>query len=207
MSSRSQRQGKKNRATRARRQQPHRRTRQQGLLEGRLPLIGGAAIVLILIVAIAIGRLMGSGNTAQGAGQPIAGIECSETEQVNYHVHAHLAIFVNGQEQTVPANIGIEPTCLYWLHTHDASGVIHVEAPQQGDYTLGQFFDIWGQPLSSTELLDHKADAQHQVVAYVNGRKFDGSLRDIPITPHAVIVLEYGPPFVAPPSYTFPQGL
>ena len=56
----------------------------------------------------------------------------------------------------VPQYIGFAPNlaggCLYWIHTHDASGIIHIEAPdinppQGGPYTLGMLFDIWGQPL------------------------------------------------------------
>jgi hypothetical protein len=56
-------------------------------------------------------------------------VGCSQMEQLAYHVHAHLAIFIEGQPVTVPANIGIHATCIAWLHTHATDGVIHVEAP------------------------------------------------------------------------------
>jgi hypothetical protein len=61
-----------------------------------------------------------------------------------FHIHTHLDIFINGNHYTVPSQIGIKPDdrCLYWLHTHDDNGVIHIEAPEKRDFTLGKFFDI-----------------------------------------------------------------
>ncbi len=62
------------------------------------------------------------------------------------HIHQHLDIFVNGKPVTVPAGIGINMDARFisQLHTHDMSGVIHVESDQVRDFTLGQFFDVWG---------------------------------------------------------------
>lgn len=140
-------------------------------------------------------------------GSSASEIKCSSTEQNTYHIHAELMIFVNGQQVTVPANIGIEQDCLYWLHTHDTSGIIHVEAPKKDTYTLGQFFEIWGEPLDSTHLLDKTATDNQSIIAYVNGQKYQGDPQDIPIKPREVIVLEYGPPFVPAPPFQFPEGL
>ena len=33
------------------------------------------------------------------------------------------------------------------LHTHTASGIIHIEADRPGRFTLGQFLDEWGAHL------------------------------------------------------------
>ena len=95
-------------------------------------------------------------------GQHVDGISCQTTEQTVFHIHAHLTIFVNGPARQVPAGIGIpgaraqntaqgpfinSGTCFYWLHTHAADGIIHIESPGHRVYTLGDFFDEWGQPL------------------------------------------------------------
>src|SRR5579885_1505643 len=141
------------------------------------------------------------------AGTPVDGIPCETSEQLTYHVHAHLTIIANGQNVPVPAFIGIPGRCFYWLHTHDTSGVIHIEAPSQRAFTLGQFFDIWGQRLSTTQVLGFTADAQHSVQFFVDGQPYTGDPRQIPLGAHTLITIEYGPPFPAPPSYTFPAGL
>ncbi|MBI4491211.1 MAG: hypothetical protein HY690_00245 [Chloroflexi bacterium] len=156
-----------------------------------------------MAAAILAWRLVGA------AGEPAASEEvgCSTTEQLGYHVHAYVAIFVEGQPVVVPANIGLRRECIGWLHTHDASGILHVEAPAPHAYTLGTFFRLWGRPIDATHLLDRVADEQHEVVAYVNGQQFAGAPETIPLDRHAAIVLEYGPPFVPPPAYTFPPGL
>ena len=149
-------------------------------------------------------------------GQTVDGVQCQTSEQVAYHIHAHLAIFVDGQPQTVPYGIGIpspqvdnssgEPfvvggSCFYWLHTHTTDGVIHIESPDQRAYTLGNVFDIWGQPLSATQVASNKG----AVTAYVNGQRYTGDPRQIPLTAHAVIQLNVGTD-VAPRPYTFPPN-
>ena len=62
----------------------------------------------------------------------ISGIACNRTEQLVYHIHAHIDVFVNGSRVQVPAYIGIDPTfhCIYWLHTHSNDGLIHIESPR-----------------------------------------------------------------------------
>lgn len=151
-------------------------------------------------------------DTPQGGhGQPIDGIACGEQEYATLHVHSHLAIFHNGKQIQVPQYIGFAPSigggCLYWIHTHDGSGIIHLEAPdiapkQGGPFTLGMVFDIWGQPLQA----DDVAGMVGTVTAFVNGAKYDGDLRAIPLGAHQQIVLEIGTPVVPPPNYAFPPN-
>jgi hypothetical protein len=145
-----------------------------------------------------------------GHGQPIDGIPC-QAEMVQVHVHSHLAIIVNGKQVQVPGFIGMSPTatggCLYWLHTHGPDGIVHVEAvtaeaPNGGPYTLGNFFDIWGQPLSNDQVGPFKG----KVTAFVNGASYDGDPEKIALRAHQQIVLEVGDPVVPPPSYKFPPN-
>jgi hypothetical protein len=152
-------------------------------------------------------------DTPQGGhGSPVDGVACGTMEYATLHVHTHLAIFYHGRQMQVPQFIGFTPNltggCLYWIHTHDASGIIHIEAPdlnppQGGPYTLGMLFDIWGQPLDRQVV----AGFVGPVTAYVNGEKYDGDLRAIPLRAHQQIVLEIGTPLVAPPNYAFPVGV
>jgi hypothetical protein len=149
-------------------------------------------------------------------GQNVDGISCSSSEQTLFHIHAHLTIFVNGAPRQVPAAIGIPNagaqntaqgpfiatgSCFYWLHTHAADGIVHIESPVQRVYTLGQFFDEWGQPLSSSQA----GPAQGRVTVIDNGRVFLGNPRDVPLTAHADIQLEVGTPLIAPESINWPQ--
>ncbi len=90
-----------------------------------------------------------------------------------FHIHPVLKIVVNGKEQVVPANIGIQPNCMNSLHTHDASGTIHVEAPEQRDFTLDDLFAVWKESFNKDQILEYKADATHQIHVSVNGAKLD----------------------------------
>jgi len=135
----------------------------------------------------------------------VHGIHCAPLEQLAYHIHAHLAVFVDGRLYSLPAGIGIpgsvaEQTsegpiaaggrCFYWLHTHTSDGVIHIESPIQRIYTLGDFFDEWHQPLTA----DRVGDVHGRITAFFNGKLWKTSLRAIPLLAHAVIQFNIGEP-------------
>jgi hypothetical protein len=148
-----------------------------------------------------------------------AGLAVLRAEQLAVHYHAHLDVIDastgGGAEITVPAGIGFEvkngkATGLSVLHTHDTSGIIHVESAKNKPYTLGQVFTEWGVALSETQLGGLHADATHVLAAYVNGRRFSGDPATLRLQRHLEIALWYGPsdqkPKV-PTSYRFPAGL
>ena len=161
--------------------------------------------------AIATAFAFGKGRTPQrqqpGApsGQPVSGISCDAMEGQRLHTHQHLVILDRGKEVPIPPNVGQPLTrrCIYWVHTHTPDGIIHIESPTPKTYTLGNFFDIWQQPLSSTQV----STALGNVTAYVNGKQYKGDPRSIPLNAHAVIQLDVGSPTVPPKSYSFPKGL
>ncbi len=159
-----------------------------------------------------------AGPAATTTGQRIDGIGCQTSEQTLFHIHAHLTVFVNGAPRQVPAAIGIpgaqaqqtpqgpfiaSGTCFYWLHTHAADGIIHIESPVQRDYTLGEFFDEWGQPLGTGQV----GPARGPVTSIYNGRVYQGDPRNIPLTAHAQIQLQVGRPLVAPVKISWPGSL
>jgi hypothetical protein len=152
-------------------------------------------------------------------GEQIDGITCQLGEQVAFHIHAHLRLVVRGQPRDVPAGVGIAPpyqvaptpagrfvaggSCFMWLHTHAADGIVHIESPVNRTFTLGEFFDVWGQPLGRRVV----GRAHGAVTAFDNGRVFAGNPRKIPLRAHSQIELEIGPPVVVPETITFPPGL
>ena len=151
-------------------------------------------------------------------GQSVDGISCAPLEQLAFHIHVHVTVFVDGVARRIPYGIGIagpqttgtpqgafvaSGSCFTWLHTHAADGIVHIESPLQRTFTLGEFFDVWGQPLSATRV----AAARGRVTAFVDGRPYIGDPRIIPLFAHAQIQLEVGRPLVRPESIGFPNGL
>lgn len=154
-------------------------------------------------VPIQTGAAIAPASTTQTG--TVNGIQCGSKEQLAYHIHAHLAVFDNGQARSIPGGIGIPGSqvvqttegpvasggqCIYWLHTHAPDGVIHVESPTQRIYTLGDFFDEWHQPLSANQA----GGVKGKINALVNGKPWTKSVRAIPLDPHAVIQLNVGSP-------------
>jgi hypothetical protein len=124
-------------------------------------------------------------------------------------------IFINGNHYTVPSEIGIIPKqCIYWLHTHDDTGIIHIESPKERDFTLGEFFDVWRQKFDNNQIFDNKVGKDgsnnNALNVYINSNRVSNSTdyRGIKLNEHDEIVIAYGVyPKVIPKSYQFPEGL
>jgi hypothetical protein len=159
-----------------------------------------------------------AGLASAATGQTVDGISCQTSEQTLFHIHAHLTVFVDGKQRQIPAAIGIPGAqsqtsphgsfvaagaCFYWLHTHTADGIIHIESPVHRTYTLGNFFDEWGVALGP----DRIGQATGRVVAFYNGSLYNGNPRDIPLTAHAQIQLDVGSPTIGQQTITFPSSL
>jgi hypothetical protein len=149
---------------------------------------------------------------------PVNGISCDALESTVVHIHVHLAIFINGEEQQIPFGVGIgqpwqvtdtgdgpfvaDGSCFYWIHTHTDDGIIHIESPLRRRFTLGDFFAIWQVPLSTSQV----GTAQGPVITYVNGQRSDMDATDIPLLPHERIQLDVGAD-VPPYQFDFPAGV
>ncbi|MGH7648665.1 MAG: Ig-like domain-containing protein [Gemmatimonadaceae bacterium] len=182
--------------------------------------VSGAAVVTVQApapIAMHEGGLVGAvtfdnGSTASGGqGNPVDTIPCGSGADAE-HYHAHVSLIVNGRQVAIPLGIGIKNavvvgdslaiagTCFYWLHAHDRTGIIHVEPSETGHTsTLGEYFDVWGEPLTSGNV----AGNQGAVTVYVDGARYFGDPRAIALSAHQLITLEVGQR-VAPPVFDFP---
>jgi hypothetical protein len=209
-----------------------RRLQREALLRAerrkRYLTIGGVAVAVVGVLAVSIVFFL-SHSAATGAHSPVANssahaqntptalslsplaidnIDCNSSEQLTYHVHAHLSLYINGSPVTVPAYIGIDNNnqCFYWLHTHDVSGVIHIEAPQPGTYTLGTFFRLWEQRFSQLGYPQQLNQTTGWKV-YVDGKPYNGDFHNIALSPHMLVTMAYNTPNAQPDTVYNWDGL
>lgn len=167
----------------------------------------------------------GQGNTTSD------GIPCASTMPNTYHVHAFVGILINGRQLALPDGVGMKnpgadgtyagipnwteyASCYYYIHTHDASGVLHIESPKSVSlsssiYTLSAAFNVWGMALSSTQIGPYTGTVRAYVakVPLKTGQilrsyytLYSGNPRSIPLYSHTTIWLEIGPTYIAPSS-------
>ncbi len=137
-----------------------------------------------------------------------AGLEMLAAEGTVMHIHQHLDLVINGETITVPAAIGIATSFISPLHTHDTTGILHVESPVQKDFTLGQFFDEWGVDFNDNCLANNCVDDTHKLIVFVNGELIT-SFRSYVLKGHDEIYIWYGSKDENPTpikSSTFPEG-
>lgn len=116
---------------------------------------------------------------------------CTTDMATQFHIHPELSIIIRGEQQTIPANIGVTETCMNSLHTHDATGILHVEAPVQKDFTLADFFAVWQQPFDADHILDATRTAQETLVVTINGEPV-ATYGDTPLRDKDKIVITLG---------------
>ncbi|GIU68181.1 MAG: hypothetical protein KatS3mg001_031 [Candidatus Pacearchaeota archaeon] len=86
------------------------------------------------------------------------------------HIHSKLKILIDDTEQLIPPNIGISQGVMRPLHTHDASGEIHIEAPYKRDFTIGEFFQVWEKNFNSSCIFNYCTD-KGNLTMIVNGKE------------------------------------
>jgi hypothetical protein len=191
-----------------------------------------------LTLAVAVCAILGAGCSSSGSsGTPAAqkvewpapadplaltraaGLVPQTSEHFEYHVHAHVDVFVNGQEVTVPAGLGIniddpgvktfddiagakgygginppcKTPCISPLHTHDVSGIIHTESPTTVDNTLGELFVEWDVRLDR-KCVDRYCRPDTEIGIYVNGKRNTGDPRSIALSDRKEIAIVIGSP-------------
>jgi hypothetical protein len=137
-----------------------------------------------------------------------AGLPALPTEMLEYHIHSHLDVFVDGKSQTVPTDLGIDRAAgvLSPLHTHDDTGLIHVENDEETEFYLGQLFIEWDVRLDR-ECVGSYCRASTPIKYYVDGEEYTGDPARILFEHHNEIAIVIGtPPAKIPRDYEFPEN-
>ena len=142
----------------------------------------------------------------------LMGLPALQEEGFAVHIHQHLEVFIHGKAVDVPAAIGFNPMARFIspIHTHDGSGIIHIESPTPTTLTLGQFMDVWGVRFTASCIGGYCADQKNSLKLFVNGAVKEGDPRALVLTDHPVIVITYGDqgalPVPIPAKFLFPPG-
>src|SRR3989344_3931108 len=152
----------------------------------KLKILGQRIFGVVFFVTVVIGAGWFFYNK-MGVGHFDPTTTCITAE--TYHIHPHLTIKINGEEQSIPTNIGSIP-CHLPLHTHDNDGVIHIENAFQFDATLSQFFAIWKKTFNSQQIMDYMVDDTHELIMTVDGQ-LSSEYENLILKDKQDIVIEY----------------
>jgi hypothetical protein len=146
-----------------------------------------------------------------------AGLTPAKTELLDYHVHSHLDVFVDGKRVVVPAGIGISSeiperettdgvlvfslgglprcrrACISPLHTHTNSGILHTESPVDRLNTLGEFLTEWGVRFTP-DCVGGYCKPDKKIAIYIDGERFRGDPASIQLERERQIALVIGKP-------------
>lgn len=155
---------------------------------------------------VAEGATLGEAHWPEGSGTgaSIDGVACVAND--NYHLHAMISIYRDGTRLALPASIGLKG-CTYELHTHDGSGVVHVETDVQKKFTVGQFFSVWGQPLGASNVAGLTGTARFYLIDQEQLTPYTGNPADIELTRHREIAIVVGAPPAALMKHRWPANL
>jgi hypothetical protein len=163
---------------------------------------------------------------ARRAGVPVDRFEYGLPEHPGKHIHAHVDVFVNGKPAMVPGGLGIQievhgvqrgkspdgtpayggikvcsSPCIAALHTHDDSGVVHIESQRPRKYTLGEFFTEWKVPLGA-HCVGGYCRPKDSIRLYVDGKPYTGNPSTLELKDLEEIAIVIGsPPDKIPSKY------
>lgn len=132
--------------------------------------IGGSIVLAIIALIVWLAFYADTPSTSSRSTREVA-LACTTDMATKFHIHPNLHIVIRGEAQVIPTNIGVRPNCMNALHTHDTTGKLHVESPEKRDFTLADFFAIWGKTYSKDRILDSQADDRFVIRETVNGKE------------------------------------
>lgn len=134
----------------------------------------------------------------------VDGVGCAQSEA--YHQHAMLSVYRNGVRLALPDEIGLVTGCAYEMHTHDGTGVIHIEADKPVTFTLRQFLSLWGQSITASSVLGLPGPAKYYVIENEKITPVTTDPLAITLGAHKEIVIIVGTPPAALPRYDWAQS-
>ncbi len=148
-------------------------------------------------------------TTRLTAGTPsTTSIQCSPVESLATHYHVALLIHRGAGVNVLPAHTGINSDCLYWIHVHDDSGIVHVEAPaayRDHVFVLADVFAVAKTRFDANHLGSDSFPGRSLSV-YVDGVKWSGKPGDVPLVDLQTIdVVAPGESFTYQP-FDWPNG-
>lgn len=194
---------------------------------GLLLAIGSTLPVVFAAPVYQTSAQLQSAQLQPASGQLVDGLACTPTVGTHAHLSIHLSVYVQNQAMALPAGIGIvapaqpgvvalasrgRKNCLYPLHVYENDNIIHAELFNDRVCSLGQFFDIWGQPLSRTQFAGYHIESGQRLVFQVfdaqgEMRTVTSGPRDIPVLEHETIVVLLNSPGVHPEPFIDWNGL
>src|SRR4029453_15429326 len=115
-------------------------------------------------------------------------------EGTTMHEHANVQVFVRGKNERIPTDIGIDAAkgTIQSIHTHDDTGLVHLESSQSREFTLADFFGVWGVRFTPSCLGAYCNDGDNRPQVFVDGEEVTDNLQDVQLDDQSVIVVTYG---------------
>ena len=188
-----------------------------GLVAAAIVIAGGVAIV---VVQSGLPNRVSGADTAppwpvpavadRPARAAAAGLTNVWGEDLAMHVHSHLSITVDGEPVVLPGDIGHDADSKFAapLHTHDTTGIVHVESPRRETLVLGQLFTEWDVDLDATSIGSLGADDGYALTTFVGGSRYPGDPAGIPLGDFddiALVLAPTGETVTAPPAFDWPD--
>lgn len=116
-------------------------------------------------------------------------------ESLAMHIHPRLELVVNNQSVTVPGDLGIDTTAcdqaMHLLHTHDASGKLHIEGYEPFTPTAELIFQVWNISYPDDASLQPIFEDPTNVTVTVNGAATDAAWHEIELIDGETLRIEH----------------
>jgi hypothetical protein len=116
--------------------------------------------------------------------------ECTGHKENNFHVHSRIEIVQNNTQIKIPRNTGINGNCIHPIHTHDETGLVHIDYPRDLNFTLGDFFDVMGIIFQDNQVGNLKKYDGYKIEVKVDNKIIKSNFRKIVLEDQKKIKIE-----------------
>lgn len=146
----------------------------------------------------------GMSERADAAAQPSEPATAPRSEQcldshnsLAMHIHPRVELVIDGQSIAVPDDLGIDTSAcvqaMHLLHTHDATGKLHIEGYETFSPTAQLIFEVWNISFPEDDTLQPLFDEPARVSITVNGVATEAAWDDIELKDGETLRIEHTP--------------
>jgi hypothetical protein len=114
------------------------------------------AVFIFGVILFGFGLLLGF-----GIGSAAGELQCIDFSKPMYQ-HIHVIVTFDGKSP--PGGIGLESGCFRAMHTHWADHWVHLESNAPRNFTMGEFFELWGLGTTNRSLMINNESASFDQV-------------------------------------------
>lgn len=151
-----------------------------------------ALIIFLVVIFVIAAYILNQKAINQSSYEGLPTVSCIvNTKPIKQSYVFNIKIKILGKDHPLDPNIGHGyARCQRAIYTNDSSGIVYVESNDSDNYTLNNFFQVWGKTFNKKQIFSYRSQSEHKIRVFINGSEVQ-TIEDTPLKNGETIFIVY----------------